>query len=73
MIRGVNIIGRKTNLASANRDRGSGDRLYLPKRVFSRLLEKCLGTKENPNRHRIDLNAAKIITFQNYKRTKRLM
>ena len=74
MIPGVNIIGGKASVASAKRAGRSGCSLSPSSdslRGWSpHSLRKCFDSKKYPDWLRIDLNAAKIITVQNYKRTK---
>ena len=65
MIPGVNIIDRKVNVASVNRAGGvwgCSETLVGP-------LRKFLGSKEHLNWLKIDLNAAEIISIQDYKQT----
>ena len=59
MIPGVNMIGRKVSVASVNVAGGSGGSL--------RPLRKFLGSKEHLDWLKKDLNAAEIITVQDYK------
>ena len=74
MIPGVNIIDKKVRIASVN---GAGGGilgvLWESSRGFRGLstLREFLGSKENPHWLKIDLNAAEIITVQNYKYTKK--
>ena len=59
MIPGVNIIDRKVSVASVNE---CSETTVGP-------LRKFLGSKEHVNWLKIDLNAAEIITIQDYKHT----
>ena len=63
MIPGVNIIGRKVSVLSVNTAGGFGGVLRPPVGP----LRKFLGSKKHLNWLKIDLNAAKIITIQDYK------
>lgn len=68
MILEVNIIGRKASIASSKGVGGSGG---LSKCLWERSpLRKLLGSKEHRDWFKIDLNAVKIITDQNYKAQK---
>ena len=73
MIPGVNIIGGKVIVASIIGAGGSGGGgFWDPSGVFRgwRSLRKFLGSKEHRDRLKTDLNAAEIITVQDYKHKK---
>ena len=64
MIPGVNIVGRKVSVASVNRaggSRGVPRPQQAPKKIFR--LQKASELLK------IDLNAAEIITIEDYKHT----
>ena len=69
MIPEVNIISRK---ASVNNVRGSGGALSLSAGASGGQshLRKILGSKEHLDWLKIDFNAAKIVTVQDYKHKK---
>ena len=72
MIPKVNIISGKASVASVNGAGGSGGgsvSLSWDFRGWSPL-RKFLDSKEHLNQLEIDLNAAEIITVQDYKSTK---
>ena len=74
MIPGVNIISSKASVATVNRAAGSGGGVCKPFSGSFRgraLVRKFLGSKEHLDWLKIDLNAAEIITVQDYKRTKK--
>ena len=76
MIPEVNIISGKASIASVNGAQGSGGGGVCSESLsgdFRGLhpLRKFLGAKEHLDRLKIDLNATKIITVQNYKCTKK--
>ena len=68
MIPGVNVIGGKVSVESVNGAGWSGVFCDLT-RGFSgqSTLRKFLGSKEHIDWLKIDLNAAELITVQNYK------
>ena len=69
MIPGVNIISEKASVVSVNRAGGPGG-CYEPQSNGFRgqsPLRKFWGPKEHLDWLKIDLNAAEIITVQNYK------
>ena len=72
MIPGVNIISRKAGIASVDEAKGSRGRCEPFSGGFRERspLQKFLGYKKHLDWLQIDLNAAKIITGQDYKRTK---
>ena len=67
MIPGVNIIGGKVSIASANR--AGGLEYSETQRGFRgrSSLRKILGSKEHLDGLKIDLNEAETITVQDYK------
>ena len=62
MIPGVNLFNRKVSVASINGAGGS-------RGVLRSNMRQYLGSKEHQNLLKIDLNAIKIITIQDYKYT----
>ena len=68
MISGVNIIGGKASIASANGAGGLRDASRDVRRWVSQ--RKFLGSKRHVDLLKTDLNAVEIITVQNYKHTK---
>ena len=67
MVPGVNIIGSKRQKRKGVSISPSGGlRGWSPSP-----LKKCLGSKEHQDWLKIDLNAAKTIPVQNYKRPKK--
>ena len=72
MILGVNIISEKAYIVSVNRAGGSRGCSEPLSKGFrgKRPLRKFLCSKEHLHWPKIDLNAAKIITVQDYKHTK---
>ena len=64
----VNIISGKVSIASVNRACGRRGALSPSAGVLGAraLLRKCLGYKEHLDLPKIDLNAAKITTVQDY-------
>ena len=71
MIPGVNIIVGKVSVASSNGAGGSGGCFETPPGVLGAEHENFLGSKEHLNWLKTDLHAAKIITVQDYKHTKK--
>ena len=63
----VNIISGKASVATINGAGGTGEGAL---NASAEPTKNSLGSKEHLDRLKIDLNAAEIIIFQGYKRTK---
>ena len=74
MIPGANIVNGRMNIASINKVGGSGV-FWDPSWGFrgQSTLINFLGSKEHLDWLKTDLNAAKIITVQDYKHIKKIM
>ena len=71
MIPGVNIIVGKVSVASINGAGGVWGCFETPAGVLTAEHENFLGSKEHLDWLKTDLHAAKVITAQDYKHTKK--